>query len=327
MALSTSFETILRHFPQKNLKLVFAYGSGAFQQIGHADKSKNMLDFIIAVDDPQEWHCHNIELNPNHYSYLRHLGPKPISYIQESFGAGIYFNTLVPCEDRVIKYGVLSTITLTNDLLDWDTLYVSGRLHKPVSVLHQAHDHALKIAMATNLQSAVHTALLLLPETFTQEELFTTITGLSYTGDFRMTVGEDKNKVSNIVNAGMDNFIHLYEDILQKQEHLLWNRSNGMCEQSLSPISRIHHLNLLPKMLQNGLVNHRNKDGRYRDAEDVLRSFAHDSECSDALRKSVVNIVKKSSFTQSVKGIITAGFKKSISYSWSKLKKMYKSLG
>ena len=36
-----------------------------------------------------------------------------------------------------------------------------------------------------NLVSALTTALLLLPSSFTEEELFLAIAGLSYTGDFR----------------------------------------------------------------------------------------------------------------------------------------------
>lgn len=33
---------------------------------------------------------------------------------------------------RYVKYGVVSCKTLRDDLLNWKTLYLSGRMHKPV---------------------------------------------------------------------------------------------------------------------------------------------------------------------------------------------------
>ena len=63
---------------------------------------------------------------------IRVCGALPIAWLQESIGARIYYNTLVPFNGALIKYGVISTKHLVSDLNNWDTLYVSGRLHKQV---------------------------------------------------------------------------------------------------------------------------------------------------------------------------------------------------
>ncbi|XP_012284531.1 phosphatidate cytidylyltransferase, mitochondrial [Orussus abietinus] len=193
------FRTILKSFPQ-NIKFCFAYGSGAMKQV--TDPSTNMLDLIFVVRNSSQWHMENLRRNPSHYSGLmRILGHKAVTKLQEHSGAGIYFNTLVKtAEGRTVKYGVVSEVSLVEDLLDWNFLYLAGRLHKPVEVLLEPDENSqLQTALVQNLHSAIHATLLLLPEHFTEIDFYKVITGLSYNGDFRMIFGEDKDKVHNIV--------------------------------------------------------------------------------------------------------------------------------
>lgn len=160
-AVAHALDDALREtFPPMEFSM--AYGSGVFAQRDH-DASSSLLDLVFAVDDPVAWHRANLERNASHYSFLRHLGaqgvtdfqvrqsvlvvlapaPSACSCIctlvssQENYGAGVYYNTLVPLSSktlgtRMIKYGVVSSKTLCTDLYDWKTLYLSGRMHKPV---------------------------------------------------------------------------------------------------------------------------------------------------------------------------------------------------
>lgn len=98
----------------------------------------------------------------------------------------------------MLKYGVVSEHSMYGDLFSWECLYLGGRLHKPVEWVGEK-EAALKQALEYNLNSALLTSLLLLPPTFTPHQLYLTIASLSYVGDFRMNVGEDRNKVENIV--------------------------------------------------------------------------------------------------------------------------------
>jgi translocator assembly and maintenance protein 41 len=79
------------------------------------------------TDEPETWHRENLERNPAHYSaLLRWLagGGGALARLQTQVGARIFFNTLVPFEDGLIKYGVISTSDLINDLLG-EAFYLS----------------------------------------------------------------------------------------------------------------------------------------------------------------------------------------------------------
>ena len=184
-----------------------------------------MIDFVFAVDNPVEWHAENLRRNASHYSALGWLGPRTVAWVQEGFGAAIYYNTLVKCDGRLIKYGVMSTQALVEDCEQWRWLYVAGRLQKPVAILRLPADEKaatrLDSALKGNLWSAVCVAALLesgrsdvveIPAV----QLWHTVAGLSYSGDFRMTFGENPHKVSNIVLGNVQAFDRLYHSQLQR---------------------------------------------------------------------------------------------------------------
>lgn len=319
------FRRILSQFPQ-DLSLAFAYGSGVFKQQGttQGQMGKNMLDFVFAVDDPVTWHTLNLMQNRKHYSFLKFLGPRQISTIQSDHGAGVYYNTLVPVDGRLIKYGVIGTETLIDDLLHWRTMYIAGRLHKPVRILLQSENTRLRAALVSNLKSAVTTSILMLPESFSEEELFLQIAGLSYCGDFRMVIGEDKSKVTNIVKDNVPLFRTLYSNILQECPQVVYKPQQGRLEVDKSPEGQFVQLMALPRTLQQQITRLVDPPGKNRDVEEILLQVAQDPDCGAVVNQAIASIVKISSLTQSAKGIATAGMWKTTSYSVKKLKKMWK---
>ena len=140
------YTNILNKFPVKHIKFAFAYGSGVFKQLENNKAHENMIDFVFVVDDSIKFHMENLKQNASHYSFLKHFGPYYLSKLQGEFGAACYYNTLVPVKINVentsatrtqlIKYGIISEDALIRDLFDWDYLYMSGRLQKPVRSFH-----------------------------------------------------------------------------------------------------------------------------------------------------------------------------------------------
>lgn len=315
---------ILSKFPQ-NFAFCFAYGSAVKPQTGN-QKKQNMIDLIYCVENSHRWHGANIEMNPSHYSATKYLGKGFVANLQENWGAKVYFNTLIEMkeENAMIKYGVVSQRDLIADLLDWNNLYLAGRLHKPVEIIKQTNSGQLQVALQSNLRSAVHMALLILPETFSEYEFYFAISNLSYAGDFRMTFGENKNKVKNIVQPQLQNFRELYRPTLQHfHAYVDFPTGETLCHQDLHPETKLHHLMQLPLVPQRKLVRFWNRAGVQQDMEDVLRAVAYDIDCAVILRQILKDVVWQSSVRQSLKGILTAGLLKSIRYSARKIAKMF----
>ena len=317
------YNKIMKKFP--DVEMSFAYGSAVFKQHGQTDDQakSNMLDFIFVVKDPYDWHSKNLKMNNNHYSFLKYLTAKNVAKIQDNWGAGVYFNSKVWCEGREIKYGVISSEKLLSDLLDWKWLYISGRLHKPIQIIIPPKDEDILKALYGNLQRAMHAALLTLPEYFTEEELYTRITALSYDGDFRMKFGENKNKVSNIVTPNLPYFNQLYGRILSNEKHLHWDDSKKVFGQYRNNVTQLHHLSLLPQNVLRPLVSKVSVSRRSSlDVEEAIKALSFDPKCGDHVSEAIREIVFRSSARQSVKTIFTAGIWKSVRYSARKIGKM-----
>lgn len=217
-----------------------------------------MLDFIVAVSHPSHWHSINVNQNPAHYSLLaRTLGSGIIGFTQERVGAGAWFNVDCQVRGRTIKYGVVSVDTLVRDLMDWETLYFAGRMHKPLHILRS--DPRVRLANQVNLSSAVRAALLLLPETFAEEDLYAEIAGLSYRGDFRMAVGENPRKVRNIVEAQGEQFQEVYKPILNsfhKHISFMGPEGSGSIRQDIDPKAKANLAKRLPARLRDAVKTH-----------------------------------------------------------------------
>ncbi|XP_055699242.1 phosphatidate cytidylyltransferase, mitochondrial-like isoform X2 [Phlebotomus papatasi] len=256
-----------------------------------------------------EWHRKNIEKNPHDYSGLGIFGAWAITKYQISIPANVYCNTLIPVKDEnvTIKYSVTRKSDLIEDATQWTYLYLSGRLHKPVQFI-QEPDETLKKALDKNLETALTVALLLLPEKFSNLELFYTIAELSYSGDFRMIFGENPNKVNNIVKPQLESFFRLYKPLIE-QRRLTLQYPHDFGGQYIQEKSReivFEQLKSIPFIYPVDNLTNELKDYRVQ------------------LRHILRMRVFRSSALQSIKNIPTAGFIKSLKYSYAKALKTFK---
>lgn len=116
----------------------------------------------------------------------------------------------------MLKYGVVATATLLDDLHSWRHLYLAGRLHKPVQWLsdhNKRMPHSLSDALGANERAAC-AASLILAQRVDLKTLLATLVGLSYRGDVRVGIAEDAAKVQRIVQGSYDGLVLKYRPAL-----------------------------------------------------------------------------------------------------------------
>jgi translocator assembly and maintenance protein 41 len=362
------------NFPS-GILFAFAYGSAAFPQHNHvigdqkqADQKpqspsqrpeSKMMDVVLVVRDSLTWHQENLTRNPSHYSLLfRIAGADLITWCQRKVKAHIYYNVVQDTRISIsssssnndtdsctsIKYGVIEYNDLIRDLTTWNCLYVAGRMHKPIHVLHEDDSGDLRQAIQMNRRSAVAASLLLLmtkEKILTLDDLLYTVTGLSYTGDFRMIIGEDKSKVKKIVSCQRqllkDIYLPILRDMLQGDRFQYFEESDQMSI-NFSDRLIIRLLQAMPATIsesiggidQWSMMMFGNKDTLiakvYEEQGQQQITHHHKQMMSFWLNKAISNIVWSSSIRQSVKGFLTVGFVNALNYVRKKMGKMLSSI-
>jgi translocator assembly and maintenance protein 41 len=322
--------------------------------------SPKVIDFIFGVTHTEHWHSINMKQHRDHYSGLASLGSGAVSRVQK-WGAGVYFHPYIEMNGMLIKYGVTSIDNLVKDLSTWENLYLAGRLHKPVKILR---DHPqVRLANQSNLLSAVRTAQLLLPPDFTESEFYSTIAGLSYLGDPRMALPtENKSKVNNIVENNMVHFRRLYGPLikalpnlsfvgpcrLDDEDWVLDEKSNNKIQQDMDPVKRSNMVRRLPQSFRSRLyfqyqkkfampreqfakmmketADEESASFKRRQGGEFEKRIASDDPQSlrQVSRKVIKQTVNWPSTTQSLKGPLTAGWRRTFRYLGEKVGKWQK---
>ncbi|KAJ3747198.1 mitochondrial matrix Mmp37-domain-containing protein [Lentinula detonsa] len=335
-------ESIVAQFDAP-IRYAFAYGSGVFEQDGYGanattsattgktnvnkpiDPDAPMLDFMFAVTHPAHFHSINMHQHPSHYTlHSRVFGSDYVSAVQ-AITPGVWFNTLVPMNGVNIKYGVTTVDNLCSDLLNWNTLYLAGRMHKPLRIIKD--DARVRLTQQVNLTSAVRAALLTLPEHFSETELFERIAGISYTGDPRMILpAENRGKVGNIVKKQGSQFKELYHRLVVGLPGVHWPANMQYIQQDISPQARSLHLRKLPVNLIFHLKQRYGLQTKEEENQYWVR-LAGDGELPEMLNREIRTIVRRPATIQTMKGLMSAGLGKSIKYSTQKISKWWKGAG
>ncbi|KAL0084994.1 mitochondrial matrix Mmp37-domain-containing protein [Phycomyces blakesleeanus] len=298
------------------IRYAVAYGSGVFKHTEDDGKRKRVLDFIFGVSHPAHWHALNIQQNPHHYSALRFLGANSVAMIQEKVGAGVYFNPYIEIDGMAIKYGIVSIDTLCRDLIDWDTLFLSGRMQKPVKILRD--DSRVRLANQVNLTEAVRVALLTLPEQFTEDEFYKRVAGISYVGDLGIfRTATNPYKVAGMVQSQHSQFHRLYFSLLDDLPNVDV-LSNGNLQQNLNPKFRGLMVQKLPKTLYKHVLD---EHKRYCSSKSIAlaesttelnEQVATSPHLKEYFDRSLYSIIARPAKIQNIKGILTAGLWNSV---------------
>lgn len=311
----------------------FAYGENIVPLDGVTPKYNPIINVVFVVNDTELWHSENRRRNARHYSGLMFFGIGTLTKVQEDYGGLVYVNT-ARVQNVTVRYGVMCASDFTFDLQTWATMYIAGRMLQPVVTLKQSFDKRILDALEDNMVMAVHTAMLLLPEKFTERRLYERIVQLSYEGDFGMPLSRAESLSKSIVAAQFPLFHRLYISILlavQKWRPRLMKlqKDNVTWVQSTRPEAIFVQLTEIPSTpLKCMYYEYVKKIDPYANAVQALKNISVYSRERRAqmIRDCISDQVFKHSFLQGAKNVCTRGVIKSLCSAAEKFAKATKSV-
>ena len=295
--------TDIEKFVEKRPEVVaaYGYGSGVFKQAGYTNKDKPQIDLIFVVDDLKTWHKQNIKLNRKDYSFTGRLFFKFAPVTKLKGNTGITYLSNIKENDAVYKYGTIEEKDLLEYLDTWDSFYLPGRFQKTIYPIKETKE--LKEKIEINREKALLLAAYLQEEKeTTKKDLLVTLCSLSYMGDTRMKFAENPRKVLNIVEGSFDVFDKLYKFdkryFKSKGDKIIIDKELVFKELSTLPSGLYEYIK-----------------------DDILKP-------DYVLKKKIIEyfteLNKVESTKQTIKGLETNGFGRSINYAFKKILKKFK---
>jgi translocator assembly and maintenance protein 41 len=293
---------LLSRFPP--IKWAAAYGSAIYPS---SNTRSQMLDLIIVPDiDIAQWHSQHMNSHPSDYAWIPRFVPGAAIWLQNA-SAGVFYNPYIQVFEQqqklLVKYGVVTSRRLCQDLEDWTDLYLAGRLQKPVEVIVESQEIDSRIEV--NRMNALRLMVKLLPNNvrIAEVDVYTQIAKLSYMGDVRFTLNaEQPTKAQEIVRRNFEAFKGVYRPLLSR----LQEEEKGALLVSEDDFSVLKTDQFIGIEFENLPRNLRQK---------LFASSHYDiSQC-------LHEIVRQSSISQSFKGILTGGIIRSARYIVEKLGK------
>ena len=284
-----------------DVEAAYGYGSGVFKQNGYTAADKPQIDLILVVNNLRNWHTANMKLNKTDYSFIgkNFFTNAKIEKLKGS--TGITYLSNIEEDGNVFKYGTIELSDLCKHLYEWDSFYLPGRFQKTIYPIIE-NDTLSNLVDKNREYALLLSSYLQKHNIVSKKEILTTLCGLSYMGDTRMKLAENPRKVLNIVEGSYDKFIKMYNFDVDYMKY-----ENDIC------VLDRDLLRLELKRLPYGLCQY-------------IMPFINESD--EIIKAKIIEyftiLNKEESLNQTIKGLYTNGFVRSVDYAYKKVKKRFK---